>query len=145
MFVKFNGFEGFPDFQIRMNQMGTGDCDFELSCKCKFRVPDIPLRDATCEGTLMEDIYRGLMTFLACVYKGEIVQREQSLWKDPDFVPAKHLFCPEDEQQVEHVKEFIAKRRAMLMTTGGKEMENCNCCLFGNDTMQTMGRNRLPL
>ena len=137
-FFKFVGFEGYPDFQIRFNPRGTSDCDFEFSCQCKFRVPDIPLRDATCEGTLMDDIYKGLPICLCCLYKGRIVQKEQSLWKDPDFKPAKHLFCPKDEQQVQHVKEYVEKRRAMLMEDGEKEMENCNCCLYGNDTMQTM-------
>ena len=138
IYLKYDGFEGNPNFQIRLNPMGTKDCDFELSCKCKFRVPDIPLRDATCEGTLIEDIYQGLPIFLASLYKGEVVQKEESLWNDPDFKPAKHLFCPKDQEQVRHVKEFVEQRRAMLMESGGKEMENCNCCLYGNDTLQTM-------
>ena len=88
-YLKFDGYKDYPKFQIKLVGRGTDYYDFELSCKCRIQVPNIPLRDEYCEGTLMDDIYSILMETFATLYDGKLVTKEESLWNKPNFRPAK--------------------------------------------------------
>ncbi|CAG5095019.1 Oidioi.mRNA.OKI2018_I69.XSR.g13992.t1.cds [Oikopleura dioica] len=136
-YLKLDGYKDYPRFQIKFVKRGSDYYDFELSCKCKIQVPDIRIRDRFCMGTLMDDIYCVFMDTIAAVYKGTLVTKEESLWNDPDFRPARHLFCSKDKKLTDHVGTFIKRRRRMLIKKQGPvEGRNCSCCLFGNDHMQ---------
>ncbi|CAG5112608.1 Oidioi.mRNA.OKI2018_I69.chr2.g6805.t1.cds [Oikopleura dioica] len=103
MFVKFNGVKGHSDFQMKINQHGTTDHDFEFSCGCGFRVP-----------SFLKEQCVDLWCWMQGLYEGVEVEKEKSHWKDRDFKRTPHVFCDKDDEHMNRIIEMVFTRRERL-------------------------------